>query len=69
MPTHVRTQKMSGCPSVAALQHLANLGRRLSRPEGKEASAFIMALATVAARALLSAHGSNVERALRVLDS
>ena len=38
-------------------------------PEGKKASPFIMALAAVAARALLSAHGYNVERTLRVLDS
>jgi len=38
-------------------------------PEGKKASAFIMALAAMAARAFLSARGYNVERTLTVLDT
>jgi hypothetical protein len=38
-------------------------------PEGKKAAQFMMALAAVSARALLSAHGYNVERTLKVLDT
>ena len=38
-------------------------------PEGKKAAQFMMALAAVSARALLSAHGYNVERTLKVLDA
>ncbi len=38
-------------------------------PEGDRATAFMMALAATAARALLSVHGYNVERTLRVLDT
>jgi hypothetical protein len=38
-------------------------------PEGDRVTAFMMALAATAARALLSAHGYNVERTLRVLDA
>jgi hypothetical protein len=35
--------------------------------EGRKAAAFMMALAAVSARALLSAHGYNVERTLETL--
>ena len=38
-------------------------------PEGKKAAQFMMALAAVSARALLSAHGYNVERTLKALDT
>ena len=38
-------------------------------PEGKKTAYFMMALAAVSARALLSAHGYNVERTLKVLDT
>ena len=38
-------------------------------PEGDRVTAFMLALAVTAARALLSAHGYNVERTLRVLDA
>jgi hypothetical protein len=34
-----------------------------------KAAAFMMALAGVSARALLSAHGYNVERTLEILDT
>ena len=37
--------------------------------EGKKAGAFMMSLAGVAARALLSAHGYDVDRTLEVLDA
>ena len=37
--------------------------------EGMKAAAFMMALAGVSARALLSAHGYNVERTLEILDT
>jgi hypothetical protein len=38
-------------------------------PEGDRVTAFMLALAVTAGRALLSAHGYNVERTLRVLDA
>jgi rhamnose utilization protein RhaD (predicted bifunctional aldolase and dehydrogenase) len=44
-------------------------GGCLPGPEGKKAAQFMMSLAAVAARALLSAHGYNVERCLKTLDA
>ncbi len=44
-------------------------GGRQPGPEDKKAAQFMMALAAVSARALLSAHGYNVERTLKVLDT
>ena len=44
-------------------------GGRQPGPEGKKAGQFMMALAAVSARALLSAHGYNVERILKVVDT
>jgi len=38
-------------------------------PEGERLTAFMIALAATAARALLSARGYNVERTLRMLDT
>ena len=38
-------------------------------PEGDRVTAFMLALAVTATRALLSAHGYNVERTLRVLEA
>jgi hypothetical protein len=44
-------------------------GGCLPGAEGMQAAAFMMALAGVSARALLSSHGYNVERALEILDT
>ena len=38
-------------------------------PEGDRVTAFMLALASLAARAMLASNGYNVERALRVLDA
>jgi hypothetical protein len=38
-------------------------------PEGDQVTAFMIALAALAARAMFASHGYNVERTLRVLDA
>jgi hypothetical protein len=48
---------------------LSQHGGCLPGAEGMKAAAFMMALAGVSARALLSAHGYNVERTLAILDT
>jgi hypothetical protein len=48
---------------------LSQHGGCLPGAEGMKAAAFMVALAGVSARALLSAHGYNVERALEILDT
>jgi hypothetical protein len=48
---------------------LSQHGGCLPGAEGMKAAAFMMALAGVSARALLSAHGYNVERTLEILDT
>lgn len=49
--------------------HHVRAWRLPARPEGKKAAQFMMALAAVSTKALLSAHGYNVERTLKVLDT